>query len=125
MRFYSGTLLMATGVLHCVAILLFGLEPLLALLQSGFVGQVEAVPLQMAVFWSSCFGAMLLVCGGLMRDVERRGHRLPGWLGWAVILLAVVGIAGIPASGFWLVLPLGARIVLQARGGAVATAPGS
>ena len=115
MNVTSGSLMIATGALHLLAIGFFGLDPLIALLQSGYVGQVEAVPLQMAVFWSACLGTMMILLGGLMHNVEQLEARLPAWLGWAFVGFAVAGIAGIPVSGFWLLLPQGAWIIAKAR----------
>lgn len=114
MKLSSGALLLATGALHQVVLLVLGSPVLMSLLERGYVGQAEADPLEMAAFWSLGFGFLLMMLGGLAHGVERAGVRLPGWLGWALILVGLVGGLGMPVSGFWLVVPQGWWIIRKA-----------
>ena len=47
--------------------------------------------------------------------LERAGHRVPVALGWQLAGLSLAGGLLIPASGFWLVLPVAWRLVRAQR----------
>ncbi len=113
----SGVLLIAIGVVHQVFGVLAGLgvmvppnaprrRPLVEIAEAGFVNAVGDDPLRNTVFWFLFFGFVLLILGDLVRRIERAGRPLPRALGWQIGALALGGVLLIPASGFWLVLPV-------------------
>jgi hypothetical protein len=51
-----------------------------------------------------------MMLGWLMHRLERGGQPLPPVLGWQIAGLALAGGLLIPASGFWLALPVAWRI---------------
>lgn len=123
-RITSGWLLIATGVLHQVVGVLGGLgigeelggRNLFAeVVRGGVVDSIGSDFARMAWFWFLITGFLLLMLGGLARQIERRGEPLPASLGWQLGMLSIVGAALIPASGFWLLIPQAVWIVLRAR----------
>jgi len=49
---------------------------------------------------------MLFTCGLAVAELERSSpNQLPKAVGWSLLALAIVGVALMPASGFWLVFP--------------------
>jgi hypothetical protein len=121
-RITNGALVMAIGGLHEVVGLLTGaglIAPpgaprrnlLGEIAREGFVGAVERDPTRNVFFWFFFFGLVLLLLGWLMHAVERSGQRVPTSSGWQLGALAVAGGLLIPASGFWLALPVAWRIV--------------
>lgn len=127
-RIAPGHLLIATGALHQLVFLVFatGVVPLpvpghehrrilFEVLADGVIAAIEPDPLRVALFWSACFGAVLIMLGALALDFERDGRRLPAHFGWQVLALGVTGGLMIPASGFWLVVPQGIWITRRAR----------
>lgn len=108
----SGSLLLATGVVHNLIGFAAGLglttgptgerRPLLSeMLTLG----VQPDPLRMAIFWFLFCGFLMMVLGALMRSIERHGHVLPKQLAFQLSCLGVVGVALLPQSGIWLVFP--------------------
>ena len=123
-RITSGQLLIATGVLHQAVGLLGGLgigeelggRNLFAeLARGGVVDSIGSDFARMAWFWFLITGFVLLMLGGLVHTIERRGEPLPASLGWQMGALAIAGAAFIPVSGFWLLIPQAGWIVLRAR----------
>jgi hypothetical protein len=118
----NGSLVLAIGTLHELTCVLAG-AGLIAppgaaprnlfaeIARDGFVGAVAQDPLRLALFWSACFGLALLLLGSLMRSLELRGQPLPKSFGWQLAALALVGGLSLPASGFWLALPVAWRIL--------------
>jgi Family of unknown function (DUF6463) len=69
-------------------------------------------------FWFSpgSFGVPLLLLGGLVAWLARRGQRVPGWLGLAVVAWAVlIGLLGGFDAGTILILLVGVLIVAGDR----------
>lgn len=65
-------------------------------------------------FWSIFFGLAMVVVGLLVRDVERRGERVPGAVGGLLLVMATLGAVLVPVSGFWLMIPVGLSLVRSA-----------
>lgn len=78
-----------------------------ALFADGLLDSVGRDPLRGAVAWFFLFGVLLWLLGMAVDLLERQ---VPGWrspaLGGALLLLLGLGVALMPASGFWLVLPV-------------------
>jgi Family of unknown function (DUF6463) len=122
MKIASGTWVIGIGVLHEVFGLLAGAgvitrpgeapQNLLgAIGRDGIVNAVEADITRVAFFWFFFFGLLLLMLGGLMQAIEKKGQALPRSIGWQLGALGLGGGLLIPASGFWLVLPVAWSVV--------------
>lgn len=123
-RITSGLLLIATGMLHQAVGVLGGLgigeelggRNLFAeVARGGVIDSIGSDFARMAWFWFLITGFTLLMLGGLARHLERRGESLPASFGWQLGVLGIAGAAFIPASGFWLLIPQAAWIVLRGR----------
>jgi hypothetical protein len=78
----------------------------------------------MVLFWFLFFGLLAMLLGWFLHRVERAGHAIPRVVAWHLAALALAGGVLLPASGFWLVLPVAWRIWRKAPGaGAPAVAP--
>jgi hypothetical protein len=123
-RVTHGGWLFAIGLVHQLFGLLAGLGLLAApdgtrrnlyaeIAHDGLIGAVERDPMRSALFWFLAFGFLLLILGSALHTVERAGHPVPRALGWQLAALGLCGGLFIPASGFWLVLPVAWRIHRQ------------
>jgi hypothetical protein len=122
-RITSGRLLLWTGVLHQAIGVIGGLgvgqelggRNLFA--EVGRAGLLDSIGndfVRMAWFWFLVTGFVVMALGALCHRVEARGVGLPASLGWQLGALAVAGVAFIPVSGFWLILPQAWWIVRKA-----------
>ena len=77
----------------------------------------------MAIFWFQFFGFALILLGACWDWIEQRGEVLPAWMGGGLLAICVGGGLCMPASGFWLPVPLALYVIRRARlhGPAVAT----
>lgn len=75
-----------------------------ALAAEGLYNAVKSAKTGMAV-WFALFGLLLFILGMLVSTLEK--HALPVSLsiGVALLLLTVLGVVLMPASGFWLMFP--------------------
>jgi hypothetical protein len=49
-------------------------------------------------------GFSLMIVGGLIDWIERKGLELPPFLKWSLLALTIIGCCMVPSSGFWLLL---------------------
>ncbi len=57
----------------------------------------------------------MLTCGGLLDRFEHVGVPFPGFLGWALLGLTVVGGVLVPISSLWLLLMPIAGVFIRPR----------
>lgn len=125
MKLTNGSLVLGIGTLHELTCLLAGAGVIAPpgapprnlfaeIAREGLLGAIAQDPLRLALFWSACFGLALLLLGSLMHSLELRSQQLPRSLGWQLAALALVGGMSLPASGFWLALPVAWRILRAA-----------
>jgi Family of unknown function (DUF6463) len=112
--FTTANLLIGTGIIHCG----FGLlvQELRAPLLRSIRDVAVAVPdtnehyARECCFWFQFAGVMLILQGCYMRSMNEVKDP-PKWFGWALSAMGLVGAMLMPASGFWLILAQGIRIV--------------
>jgi hypothetical protein len=105
MRKHVGMMMIATGILHTLVGLWFLRQPLLDILGAGTWMSVTGDRSREAAFWFIMFGVVLMMFGQFVRWALARTGTLPASLGWSLLGLGVLGVAFMPDSGFWLVLP--------------------
>ncbi|HNX72269.1 DUF6463 family protein [Rivihabitans pingtungensis] len=78
---------------------------------AGVVDSVGRDPLRGAVAWFFLFGVLLALLGLAVDELERQ---TPAWhsptLAVGLLVLVVIGVTLMPASGFWLALPVAWRL---------------
>lgn len=104
---WKGPWLIAVAALHTVYAALVFLPQWRDMAAQGVVASVGADPMLGAVAWFALFGALLALLGWAVLWAERHAPEpsLLRPLGWALLALAGMGIALMPDSGLWLLLP--------------------
>lgn len=105
---WKGGWLLTVAAIHTVFAAVVFLPQLEEIVRRGVIDSVGTDPMVGAVAWFVLFGAVLALLGWAVLLVERHMAPAPGALrplGLGVLALALLGIALMPASGFWLVLP--------------------
>jgi hypothetical protein len=119
----GGLLAVFGGILHLVAAALMRRDAWNQIFDEGFVNTVTLDPSadELAVaeaFWFSpgSFGVPLLLLGGLVAWLARRGQRVPGLLGCGVVAWAVLlGLLGGFDAGTMVILLVGVLLVAGDR----------
>ena len=112
----SGPIFIVCGLLHIGVGIATLRDPMAAIARAGFLNAVEPHYDRRAAFWFFFAGALMLLLGQAYIWIERKlCRRVPAFLGWQMFAIAAAGAALIPASGFWIVIPLGINIVIAAR----------
>lgn len=102
MKRWIGPVIMATAVLHTVVGLIFASQPLLDVVNAGVFNAVDPHFDRMAAVWFLFFGAMLFLLGMFVQWALQTTGTLPASVGWVFLLICMVGVILMPASGFWL-----------------------
>lgn len=105
---WKGWWLLTVAAIHTVFAAVVFPPQLEEIVRRGVIDSVGTDPMVGAVVWFVLFGAVLALLGWAVLLVERHMAPTPGALrplGLGVLALALLGIALMPASGFWLVLP--------------------
>ena len=110
-------LLFALGIGH----VLFGLVkfkgPLTEAAAAGFVGEFKAPEVRRTAFWFTLFGLPLMLAGHVaVRAVGAGDLGLLKVIGGYVLVTALIGVAAIPRSPFWLALVLAPLLVAAGFG---------
>lgn len=112
MKKWIGKWVMFVALGHtAVAIAFFG-SAYRELLGRGLYNTVNSATAGLAV-WFALFGAVLFIVGMLVSALESRQVAVPKTVGVALLLLTVLGVVLMPVSGFWLMLPAIAAILLK------------
>jgi uncharacterized protein DUF6463 len=106
MKRWIGRWLIAVSAIHTVfAVLVFG-DVLALIAKRGLFNTVGTDPMMGAVVWFVLFGTVLFVCGLAVNELERLNPaQLPKSIGWSLLVMAILGVVLMPASGFWLIFP--------------------
>ena len=106
MKKWIGRWLIIVAVLHSVVAVVYFGGVYVSIVKRGVFDTVGTDPMTAAAVWFFLFGAMLLVCGLAIAELERSAtNQLPKSIGWCMLAMGVVGIILMPVSGFWLVFP--------------------
>lgn len=115
MRKRIGIILMAIAVLHEVVGIFFYGSTLVEIINAGFFNTINPPYWQRdAAFWFLMFGVMLFLYGWAVDWSLRELNYVPTFLSWGLLLICIIGVMMMPASGFWLAIPV-AIIMLQYR----------
>ncbi len=104
-----GLLVIAMGIVHNLVGIAVGYEFIADIFRDGFFAAVrDDQPWRNAIFWFEIFGIGLMVLGLSWHETERSGGH-PGRR--SAVLFGLLGLIGgmiVPASGFWLAIPIAA-----------------
>ena len=113
---WQGWALVITGLIHTVFGLVAFRSALADLAGDGLLNAVGESYERHTAVWFLITGFVMILLGMLVHHLNRTlGRPAPRWLGWGLVVLAVIGLVLIPASGFWLVLALGFWYALSAQ----------
>ena len=112
MKKWIGKWVMFVALGHtAVGIALFG-GVYRELLAKGLYNTISSEKAGLAV-WFALFGAVLFIVGMLISALESNNSGIPKAVGVALLLLTVLGVVMMPVSGFWLMFPAIAVILLK------------
>jgi hypothetical protein len=100
----AGRLLIAAAVIHTLFGVWFGRAALVAMARDGFFNSVDPHRDRQLVFWFIFAGLALLLLGHLVCWAAAQAVRLPAFLGWELLALAVACGVLMPVSGWFLIL---------------------
>ena len=105
-KIWIGRWLILVAVLHTLfAAVVFG-KIFLNIVQRGVFNAVGSDPMTAAAVWFLLFGAALALMGLAINALEKNDNFTSARsIGTGVLLLTILGIVLMPASGFWLALP--------------------
>jgi Family of unknown function (DUF6463) len=124
MKVTNGRLLGAIGIVHTLFGVMLGMGSMgppagrnlfAEIAAAGVVGTIDLDPWRGVVFWFLFFGFMALALAQLLHRMERAGHAIPRATAWSLAAIGLGGVLLMPASGFWMVLAVAARIWWRAR----------
>lgn len=104
-RPWIGRWLIVVAIVHTVFGLLVFRSPLQQIAQTGWWGGITSDPMLSAVTWFMLFGFPLLVAGIALHAVERTSAAIPVAIAWWLLAGTALGVALMPTSGFYLLLP--------------------
>ena len=114
MKHWIGRWLIGVSIIHTLFAIVVFRDVLSSLVQRGVFNTVGNDPMMGAVVWFVLFGVVLFICGLAVSALEHASSgALPRSLGWSLLTLVALGVVLMPASGFWLVIPPAAAILLR------------
>ena len=111
---WRGRWLLAVAAVHTVFAAVVFAAPIGAMVRRGLYDTVNDDTLRGAVAWFVLFGAALAIAGLAVDQLERVGAPLRG-TGVALLAMTALGIVLMPASGFWLALPVAVSMIFAPR----------
>lgn len=106
MKKYFGYTLIAIALLHQIVGLIVYQAVLLDILNAGLFNTINPPYWDRdAAFWFLMFGAVFLFLGILIQWIYEQIAKIPKFMSWGILAIAVIGVSLMPASGFWLVIP--------------------
>ena len=76
------------------------------IMRDGFIGAVSEDAERTAVFVLLILGVQFMLIGVVTRWVQRRTRTVPESMGWVALIVSLLGVLAVPASGFWLAAAL-------------------
>ncbi len=112
MRKWIGKWVMFVALGHtAVGVAFFG-SVYRELLARGLYNTINSEKAGLAV-WFALFGAVLFVVGMLISALESNNSSIPKSVSFALFLITVLGVVLMPVSGFWLMFPAIAVILMK------------
>ncbi|MBI5516148.1 MAG: hypothetical protein HY909_20355 [Deltaproteobacteria bacterium] len=112
----AGALILAVGVLKLAVGVVVYREELARIARAGVFGAVQGdQSVGAAAVWFLFAGGLLVLLGAVVLEGEREGRPPSLRTGIGLVAVGLGAVALMPASGAWLLLPLGGWIAWRAR----------
>ena len=115
MRRYVGPAVMLIGIAHLIVVSVLFSDRYAGIVRDGLFNTVDRDDKREAAFWTMWFGVLLLTVGYLIRFVQAHLGTVPALPGWVLLVTGLGGGILLPASPFWLLVPLGLFILRPAH----------
>lgn len=113
---YSGTYLTITGVLHTIVALAINWSIYKTIISNGLVNSIGNDFTKAFALWFLICGLLLIFWGQTLQYyLKKEQQPAPLFLGYAILILSIIGCIIEPVSGFWLFLPQALIIILAKR----------
>lgn len=110
---YSGTLLCATGGIHTILALFLGKDAFVDMIKEGVINTTGNNYNRAFALWFLVCGIILIFWGqSLQYYIKKEQKPAPLFLGYSILVFAVLGCIIEPISGFWLFLPQALIIII-------------
>ncbi|MDR3057011.1 MAG: DUF6463 family protein [Prevotella sp.] len=110
---YSGIFLIITGILHTIVALVLGKDTYLEIIHDGLINTIADNYTREFAFWFLICGIILIVFGQILHYYIRKEQKpAPLFLGYYLLIFAILGCIVEPISGFWLFIPQALIIIL-------------
>ncbi len=116
MRRFVGPVLMGVGALHVLVVCVGFAGALAGIGRDGMFNAVEPHLDREVAFWSVLFGVLLCTLGSMVRWAYAETGRVPAPPGWTLLGIGVAGGILLPASPFWVAIPLALVLLVSPRG---------
>lgn len=118
---YSGTFLVITGVIHTLYALFLGKDAFAEIINDGLINATGEIHSRAFALWFLVCGIILILWGQTLQFyIKKEQKPAPMFLGYCILVFAVVGCIVEPISGFWLFLPQALVIITANRKGKIA-----
>lgn len=113
---FSGIFLTITGIIHTVVALFLTKDILLEMIRDGLINSTGMDYSRCFSFWFLIVGIILILWGTTLQYyIKKEQKPAPLFLGYSILLFAVIGCILEPFSGFWLFLPQALIIIIANR----------
>lgn len=103
---FSGTFLTVTGIIHTIYALFIGKDAFAEMFSNGFINSIGENHNRSFAFWFLICGILLILWGQTLQLYIRKEQKpAPAFIGYAILLITIIGCILEPISGFWLFLP--------------------
>lgn len=117
---YSGLLLFITGILHTIIALHLNWQVYVDIIKDGLTNSIGREYDRAFAFWFLICGVLILLFGQTLHYYQKRTQKpAPLFLGYSMLIFAIIGCAIQPVSGFWLFLPQALIIIIANKKGKI------
>lgn len=112
---YSGLFLIITGILHTIIAFILHWKTYWAIINDGLVNAIGREYHRAFPFWFLVCGVLIILFGQTLYCYQKREQKpAPLFLGYSMLIFAVIGCIMNPVSGFWIFIPQ-ALIIINAN----------
>ena len=101
----TGYWLIAIGIIHIIGNIVYYFEPWSDIVRNGVFNAVDPHFDRGAAFWMLMLSPFVFTLGQFCFWAEEHNVRLPGFMGWNLLITSAFGAFMMPISGFWLLIP--------------------